>query len=76
MEEGIDTGDILKQYQIPIAADETAFALNAKCYEMAIESFPQLIEDLQQNRIQPQPQNLTERSYFTCNGAAKSWLYC
>ena len=65
MEEGIDTGDILKQYQIPIAADETAFALNAKCYEMAIESFPQLIEDLQQNRIQPQPQNLTERSYFS-----------
>jgi hypothetical protein len=42
----VDAGDILKQYPLDIADDDTALTLNAKCYEAAIRSFAELIDDL------------------------------
>ncbi|MFN8455665.1 MAG: formyltransferase family protein [Anaerolineae bacterium] len=35
MTEEIDAGDILKQHVVPIAAQDTALSLNAKCYHAA-----------------------------------------
>ncbi|MBE9029045.1 amino acid adenylation domain-containing protein [filamentous cyanobacterium LEGE 11480] len=64
MTEGIDEGDILKQYPLSISATETAFTLNAKCYDAALQSFPQLIDDLLHDRISVNPQDLDQRSYF------------
>ena len=42
----IDAGDILRQCPVDIANDDTAFTLNAKCYDAAIRSFAELVEDL------------------------------
>lgn len=64
MEEGLDTGDILKQAVVPIAEDETALSLNLKCYERAIETFSVLVDDLSQNQYQRLPQDLTQRTYY------------
>ena len=39
MTAALDAGPILKQRAFDIAADETSFSLNAKCFEAAIASF-------------------------------------
>jgi amino acid adenylation domain-containing protein len=74
----VDAGDILKQREIPIAARETALTLNAKCYEAALDSFSELIEDLACGRLSPQKQNLEKRTFFPRDqrppaGCAISW---
>src|SRR5207249_4556385 len=46
MTELVDAGDILKQSLFAIDDDETAFTLNAKCYDAAISSFAELIDDI------------------------------
>ncbi|HEY9830739.1 MAG TPA: amino acid adenylation domain-containing protein [Stenomitos sp.] len=60
----VDSGDILKQVSIDIASDETAFTLNGKCYEAAICSFAQLIDELSSGQVLVSKQNLDERTYF------------
>jgi amino acid adenylation domain-containing protein len=64
--EGIDTGAIVSQREIPIGRYETAFTLNARCYEAALEEFRLLLPSLKQGRWQEQsrPQNGEGRSYF------------
>ena len=42
----VDQGDILKQATFPIAEGETSLTLNTKCYEAAISSFAELVEEL------------------------------
>ena len=64
MSEMINGGDILKQVFLDIAKSETAFTLNGKCYEAAIHSFAQLIDDLSEGKALAIPQNLNERIYF------------
>ena len=44
---GIDEGDILVTRAFDIAADETAFTLNARCFAAALDSFPSVIDALQ-----------------------------
>jgi methionyl-tRNA formyltransferase len=61
----VDGGDVLKQPLVNIAGDETAFSLNAKCYEAAINSFGQLIDDLSSQQVLATKQNLDERTYFS-----------
>ena len=61
----VDSGDILKQPKIEIADNETAFSLNGKCYEAAIDSFAQLIDELALHQVLAQKQNLGERTYFS-----------
>ena len=60
----VDGGDILKQRVVDIAADETAFTLNAKCYEAAIDSFSQLIDELAAGGVHATKQNLEDRTFF------------
>jgi natural product biosynthesis luciferase-like monooxygenase protein len=63
MQGGIDEGDILKQKLFDLAPHETALTLNTRCYEAAIESFGELLPDLQRGQLQRRPQDLSQRSY-------------
>ncbi|MEN9567569.1 MAG: hypothetical protein RLZZ69_2765, partial [Cyanobacteriota bacterium] len=59
----VDTGKILKQVKIKLEPTETALTLNAKCYQAAIVSFPELIEELATQKITTKSQDLQQRSY-------------
>ncbi len=61
----VDAGDIVKQSSINIAKDETAFTLNGKCYELTLQSFSQLIDDLSAKQVVVTQQDLDQRSYFS-----------
>jgi natural product biosynthesis luciferase-like monooxygenase protein len=65
MAKAADTGDILVQQGFDISTNDTALTLNAKCYETAIDSFPQVIEKLVQNDVSGTPQDFSQRSYFS-----------
>ena len=60
----IDAGNILKQTVVPILPDDTAFSLNTRCFDTAIASFSELVQALKTGRVQPQPQDLSQRTYF------------
>jgi natural product biosynthesis luciferase-like monooxygenase protein len=62
--EGIDAGAVVKQRAVPIAPDETAFSLNAKCYEAGILSFEELVDELADGSNRPQEQDVRTRTYF------------
>jgi natural product biosynthesis luciferase-like monooxygenase protein len=64
MSERVDEGDILEQVRFPIAAEETALTLNAKCYQAALASFDDLLEALTNGRIHPRRQDLARRRYY------------
>ncbi len=64
MEEAVDKGDILKQELFAIAPEETAFTLNAKCYEHGVHSFAELVDELANGSVRPQQQTGQEGSYF------------
>ena len=59
-----DTGPILLQRRFPIDAADTAFTLNARCFEHGQASFAELADGLLAGNLQPQPQELAQRSYF------------
>ncbi|MFQ5419923.1 MAG: formyltransferase family protein, partial [Anaerolineae bacterium] len=64
MTAAVDKGEILKQKLFPIAADETAFTLNVKCYQAGIETFAELVDELAAGTNQPLPQDLSAQTYF------------
>lgn len=64
IERQVDAGDIVKQYCFEIASDETALTLNTKCYEAAINTFAELVDDLAYGRISAIHQDLDKRTYF------------
>ncbi|MCT7952694.1 amino acid adenylation domain-containing protein [Ancylothrix sp. C2] len=81
MTDQFDEGDILKQFPVEIAQNDTAFTLDAKCYEAAIHSFNELINELSEERVKPKTQNLEERTYFSRSKTPKagfifSWNRC
>ena len=65
MEAAVDEGEILAQERFDVAVDETAFTLNAKCYEAGISSFQELVGDLESGELEPRPQGTGERRYFS-----------
>ena len=76
-----DEGDILKQFPVDIAENDTAFTLDAKCYEAAVDSFIELIDELSEQKVKPIKQNLEERTYFSRSktpmaGYIFSWNRC
>ena len=80
MTEFVDAGDIVKQTLFEIDEAETAFTLNTKCYDAAIRSFAELIDDLAYARISARKQNLNERTFFsldkrTSPGCMLSWKH-
>ncbi|MBO9431627.1 MupA/Atu3671 family FMN-dependent luciferase-like monooxygenase [Sulfitobacter sp. R18_1] len=64
IETGVDTGDLLAQREVDIAADETAFSLNSKCYAAGMESFGEVLAQLESGSLQGAAQDLSQRSYF------------
>ncbi|WP_343245477.1 formyltransferase family protein [Sulfitobacter faviae] len=64
IETGVDTGDLLAQRDVDIAADETAFSLNSKCYAAGMESFGEVLAQLESGSLQATAQDLSQRSYF------------
>jgi natural product biosynthesis luciferase-like monooxygenase protein len=62
-----DRGDILKQKLFPIEPQETAYSLNVKCYEAAIDTFTELVQELATDRVTRQRQDFSRRSYFSMN---------
>ncbi len=74
----VDAGDILKQRHIDVVDSDTAFSLNTKCYEAAIEAFGELVDDLSEGTLTSRRQNLEERTFFARfkrppNGSLISW---
>ncbi len=65
MTDTIDGGDILKQPIFSVSLDETSLTLNAKCYEAAINSFSELIDELTANNITRKKQIAIDRTYFS-----------
>ncbi|MFL5692305.1 MAG: formyltransferase family protein, partial [Ktedonobacteraceae bacterium] len=78
MTELVDAGDIFKQALFEIGDGETAFTLNTKCYDAAIASFAELIDDIAYDRVSAGKQNLNERTFFSLDkrpssGCILSW---
>ncbi len=64
MEKELDKGAVLKQVRFPIEPGETALSLNTRCFEAALESFGELLEDLERRGPRPQAQEPGEFRYY------------
>ncbi len=64
IEGGVDEGDLLAQALVEISEDETAFSLNSKCYAAGMESFAEVLGQLERGTPERSPQDLSQRSYF------------
>ncbi|SHH54579.1 MupA/Atu3671 family FMN-dependent luciferase-like monooxygenase [Cognatishimia maritima] len=64
IESKVDAGDILVQRSFPVTEKDTALSLNAKCFEAAIDSFPEVITALSGDVLPRQAQVFEDRSYF------------
>ncbi len=62
IDEGLDTGDILLQKQIPIEPGETALTLGPRLAEMGAPLMVETLVGLEAGSIQPRPQNHAEAS--------------
>ena len=60
----IDSGDIACQRRFPVSDTDTAFTLNAKCYEAGLLSFAELIRDIAGGFLRVVKQDLGSRTYF------------
>ncbi|HVS18631.1 MAG TPA: MupA/Atu3671 family FMN-dependent luciferase-like monooxygenase [Planctomycetota bacterium] len=60
----LDGGPILQQRRFEIAAGETSFSLNVRCFEAAIESFTGLVAELADGQPRLSPQDLRRRRVF------------
>ncbi len=62
IEGGVDEGDVLVARGFDISGNDTALTLNTKAYAAAIDSFPDLLAQLETG-LQRHPQDLSQRSY-------------
>ncbi len=60
----LDAGELLVERALAIAPDETAWTLNLRCTEAAIESFGELLARLASGTLTARPQTLAARTYF------------
>jgi natural product biosynthesis luciferase-like monooxygenase protein len=64
MTERIDQGAVLKRGTVSIEPGETAVSLNTKCLAAGVDSFQQLLSDLEHRRVSEEAQDSSQRSYF------------
>lgn len=64
MDEGLDTGDILKQFEVNIEDNETAGSLHDKLAEKGANLILETLKEFQQGEIEPTPQ-LEEMASYT-----------
>ncbi|MFS4582228.1 MupA/Atu3671 family FMN-dependent luciferase-like monooxygenase [Phaeobacter sp. C3_T13_0] len=65
IEGGVDEGDILAQRLFDIADDETAYSLNAKCYAAAMDSFGDVLDQLETGDLERVVQDFSTRKLYT-----------
>ena len=63
MDEGLDTGDILKQYEIPITLDETGGSLFEKLAVLGKEAIIDTLNDLERGLLHPKKQEKSPTGY-------------
>ncbi len=63
MDEGLDTGDILKQYRIRIADDETGGSLFDKLAVLGGEAIVDSLKLLEEGKLNPEKQGDTDTNY-------------
>ncbi len=63
MDEGLDTGDILKQEAIPLSEDETGDSLYDKLTKIGGPLLLAALKDLEEGRITPVPQDDSQATY-------------
>ena len=59
-----DVGDVLVQSKFAVEPRDTAFTLNARCFDHGQRSFAQLCEQLERGELSGLPQDLEQRTYF------------
>jgi natural product biosynthesis luciferase-like monooxygenase protein len=62
--EAVDEGAILAQERFPIAPDDTALTLNARCFDAGARTFAALVDDLAAGPLVGQPQPAGAAHYF------------
>lgn len=67
IEGGVDEGAVLAQRFFEVPKLATALELNQRCYEAAIESFPEVLEKIERGEGKGVPQDLSRRTYFAKN---------
>ena len=63
MDEGVDTGPILAQREIPIGESETAEGLTARLFEMGARLLVEVLQDWAEGRIQASPQDESQATF-------------
>ncbi|HCW85187.1 MAG TPA: peptide synthetase [Rhodobacteraceae bacterium] len=71
IEGGVDEGRILTQQMFDIRASDTAFSLNAKCFDAGVQSFPRVFDAIEGDALGATAQELSERSYFGLSARPK-----
>ncbi len=64
VEKGIDEGDLVAQRAFDLLEGDTSVVVNTRCYELAIESFGELVGKLESGNLERVKQDLTERTYY------------
>ncbi|MFN3530009.1 MAG: formyltransferase family protein [Bacteroidia bacterium] len=75
MDEGVDTGPILDQFEIPLSSSETATELYAKVNEAHVQLIKQIWPKLQSNSIVGQVQDESRASYWEGRTPADGELF-
>ena len=65
MQRGIDTGDIVKQFSLPIESGWDEDELNRQLFALAAENAVDVLQGFAEGRYQPYPQNESESSYYS-----------
>lgn len=74
MDEGMDTGDILLQAEIPIEEEDTGETLSRKLSALGGELLMETLEGLKARRLSPQPQDHTKASYAPPLKKEDGWI--
>ncbi len=74
MDEGLDTGPVLMQARLRIAADDTAQTLHDKLAQMGAEAIVRTLRGLERGELQPQPQPQQGASYAGKLGKAEAQI--
>jgi natural product biosynthesis luciferase-like monooxygenase protein len=61
----VDDGSIVKQRWFDVAPEDTAFALNTKCYQAAVESFEELLAEIAEDRLEKRAQDRDQRRFYS-----------
>jgi natural product biosynthesis luciferase-like monooxygenase protein len=60
----VDAGRLLVQREVEVGAADTAFSLNARCWEAGLEGFAALAAQVREGTLSPLPQPAEGRTYF------------